>query len=290
MALHRYDKTAVPGLLVSMAFSLWCPTVGRASAITLGSAQSFAILGGGGVTAAGPCCTIISGNLGDYPLALASITGFPTPGMVVNGTYYASDQLPLIAQQAQADETTAYNALAALPSTANETGIVLGTGGTVSTLLPGVYTFSSSAQVNGALTLNFNNQSNAVFVFQIGSTLTTGSSATINVIGGDSTDAIYWEVGTSATLGSSTIFEGNILALDAITLDPSAQIPCGRALASTQSVTLASTNLVSIGCSGAGLSGAPEPSAVLLIGFGLLCLIASGKVSRLRAKSPQATR
>lgn len=279
------------GMFVSMLVSLCWPSAAFANTITLGSAQSFAVLGGAGVAVNGTCCTLISGSLGDYPLGLSSITGFPTPGSLVNGSFYALDQLPLIAEQAQADENTAYNALAALPSTANETGTILGTGGTVSTLFPGVYTFSSSAQVDGALTLNFNGLSNAMFVFQIGTTLTTGSSAAINVIGANSTDSIYWQVGMSATLGSSTAFAGNILALDAITLDPSALIACGRAFAYTDSVTMAATNLISDNCdlintltgysstgpsdygsygfSGGSEVGAPEPDAFLLLGLGL---------------------
>jgi Ice-binding-like/PEP-CTERM motif len=277
---------------VFMAVWVGCPSAVFAGVITLGSAQSFAVLGGAGVSVNGTCCTVISGSLGDDPLGLSSITGFPTPGSLVNGSFYALDQLPLIAQQARADENTAYGALAALASTADESGIVLGTGGTVSTLLPGVYTFSSSAEVDGGLTLNFNGQSNARFVFQIVTTLTTGSSAAINVIGANSTDAIYWQVGTSAILGSSTAFVGNILASDAITLDPSASIACGRAFAYTQSVTLAATNFISDNCGlyntstgysstgpgdfgSYGFSGnapgsnTPEPAAFLLMGIGL---------------------
>ena len=115
-------RIAGVGILVSIAVSLCCPSAAFAGAITLGSAQSFAVLGGAGVAVNGTCCTVISGNLGDYPLGLSSITGFPTPGSLVNGSFYASDQLPLIAQQARADENTAYNALAVLPSTANESG------------------------------------------------------------------------------------------------------------------------------------------------------------------------
>jgi hypothetical protein len=219
-------RTAGIGVLVSMAVSLGCPAATFAGAITLGTAQSFAVLGAAGVTVGGANGTVVSGNVGDYPIALSSITGFPTPGSLANGSFYALDQLPLIAQQAQADENTAYNTLVGLSSTANETGITLGTGGTASTLLPGIYAFSGSAEVDGALTLNFNGLSNSLFVFQIGSTLTTGSSASINVIGANSTDAIYWQVGTSATLGSSTAFAGNILASDAITLNPFASIAC----------------------------------------------------------------
>lgn len=275
------------------AVSLCCPPAVFADAITLGSAQSFAVLGGAGVSVAGTAGTVVSGNLGGYPISLSSITGFPTPGSLVNGSFYALDQQPSIGQQARADENAAYNALAALSSTANETGITLGTGGTVSTLLPGVYSFSGPAQVDGALTLNFNGQSNARFVFQTGSTLTTGSGASINVIGGNSTDAIYWQVGSSATLGSGTVFAGNILALTAITLNPFASIACGRAFAYTASVTLSDGNFISNNCSvdntlagysstgpgdfgssgfssAAGIAATPEPGTFLLLSIGLV--------------------
>jgi len=281
-------------MLIFMAVSLCCPSVAFGGTITLGSAQSFAVLGGAGVAVNGSCCTVISGSVGDYPLALSSITGFTgsTPGQVVNGAFYASDSLPLIAAQARADENTAYTDLFNLPPGTNESGTVLGTGGTVSSLTPGTYTFSTSAQVDGTLTLDFTGQPNySVFVFQIGTTLTTGSSAAIDVTGGNSTDAIYWQVGTSATLGSSTTFAGNILASDAITLDPSASILCGRAFAYTQSVTFAATNSISDNCSvdnfdtgatdygsygfsgGTPAVGTPEPGTFLLLGIGLTVVV-----------------
>lgn len=275
-----------------MAGALLCPSATFANTI-LETAQSFAVLGGAGVTVAGGGITTISGNLGDYPSALASITGFP-PGVVVNGSTYAADQGEATAQQAQTDEIAAYNYLVALPSTADESNIVLGTGGTVASLLPGVYTFSGgtpSAQVDRTLTLNFNGESDAVFVFQIGSTLTTGADASIDVINANSTDAIYWVVGSSATLGSGTTFAGNILAYASIGLGTSAEIACGRALAQTGSVTMDGTNFISDNCSvdntpggysptgptdfgSNGFAGTtPEPGTVALLSTGLLALI-----------------
>jgi type VI secretion system secreted protein VgrG len=152
--------------------------------------------------------------------------------------------------------------------------------------------------VDGALTLNVNGESNAMFVFQIGSTLTTGSSASIVVEGANSTDSIYWVVDSSATLGSSTAFEGNILAADSITLDPSATIVCGRALADTGSVTFAATNSISNNCntdnfstgatdfgsngfnSSSSPSPIPEPGSMALLGSGLMAL--AGFVRRKR--------
>jgi type VI secretion system secreted protein VgrG len=274
------------------------------SSIGLGTATSFAVLGGAGVTVAGAATTTISGNLGDYPYFLASITGFP-PGVVVNGTMYAANQnAGNLAVSAQNDEIAAYNALVALSPATNETGITLGTGGSVSTLTPGIYSFSSAAQVDGALTLNFNGESNADFVFQIGSTLTTGSAASILVENGNSSDAIFWQVGSSATLGSSTTFAGNILAYASIGLGATASIDCGRAFAQTGSVTMDGGNFISNNCSiyntpsgysstgptdfgslgfAGSSSGVPEPGTVPLLFVGLLALTLYGWQLRRRA-------
>ena len=99
------------------------------------------------------------------------------------------------------------------------------------TLTPGVYFFASSAQLTGTLTLNNLGNPNAVFVFQIGSTLTTASASSV-IFSNSLTDSnVYWQVGSSATLGTTTAFEGNILALTSITLNTGATIGCGSALA-----------------------------------------------------------
>lgn len=283
------------GCIAFLALSLCCPSGLFAGAITLGSAQSFAVLGGAGVTVAAPSGTVVSGSIGDYPDTFSSITGYPAYLELLNGSFYynASGGLPAVAQQAQADENTAYTALSSLPTSMNETGIIMGSGGTVSTLLPGVYTFANtSAQVDGMLTLDFQNASNAIFVFQIGTTLTTGSGAEINVINANPTDAIYWQVGSSATLGSGTSFAGNILASASITLGTGASILCGRAFADTGAVSMDGTNLISDNCgltntstgySSAGatdfgsygfsgvsqVSSVPEPGTFLLLGISL---------------------
>ena len=242
--------------------------VPSARADLLGTAASFAVLGGSTVTNTGP--TTIGGNLGVAP-GLA-VTGFP-PGIVTPpGVIHAGDA---VAGQAQTDLTTAYNWLAGLSSTGNLTGQDLGG----LTLIPGVYHFDSSAQLTGTLTLDAQNSNNAVWVFQIGSTLTTASASAVQVINGGPGDALYWQVGSAATLGTTTMFEGNILALESITLTTGAKIPCGRALAQTGAVTM-DTNVISTGCTATtgwaadqatelngsnGLNGSvPEPSALLL--------------------------
>jgi hypothetical protein len=286
------------GMLVAMAAFLCHPSVAFAGTI-LGSAQSFAVLGASTVTNVGS--STISGNLGVY--AGSAVTGFP-PGAVSNGTIHITDG---VAQQAQNDERFAYNALALLPSTFNESGIDLGG----LTLSPGVYKFTSAAQLTGALTLDFGGNPNALFVFQIGSTLITGSGASVSVINGKATDGVFWQVGSSATLGSSTTFVGNILALANISMDSTAKIECGRAFAQTGGVTLI-TNTISSTCgindfvsgpadfrsnSAGGSSGGsspslltslpslvittPEPGTFLLLGISLLGVVVkySGKYS-----------
>jgi hypothetical protein len=190
------------------------------------------VLGGTTVTNAGS--TTVEGNLGVDP-GLA-VTGFP-PGLVAGGTIHGGDAVAL---QAKSDTTTAYNALAGEVPTVDLTGQDLGG----KTLTRGVYHYSSSAQLTGALTLNAEGNPNAVFVFQIGSTLTTASNSSVLVINGGQDCNVFWQVGSSATLGTTTAFKGNILALTSITLDTGATVS-GRALARNGAVTM-DTNHVSI--------------------------------------------
>jgi hypothetical protein len=179
-----------------------------ARADLLGTAINFAVLGGSAVTNTGS--TTISGNLGLSPGT--SVTGFPPGAVTPPGVIDISNGPAL---QAQKDDTTAYNTLAGLPFVSNLTGQDLGG----QALIPGVYHFDSSAQLTGTLTLNAEGSNNALFIFQIGSTLTTASSSDVQVINGGPGDSVYWQVGSSATLGTSTVFVGNILALTSITLN-----------------------------------------------------------------------
>ena len=200
----------------------------RSASITLpalGTAETFAVVGGQAVTNTGP--TTVLGNLGVSP-GLA-VTGFP-PGMVSGGVIHAGDPVAL---QAQADITTAYNSVAGLACDHDLTGQDLGG----QTLTPGVYCFSSSAQLTGALTLNAEGNPDAVFAFQIGSTLTTASNASVITTNGAQSCNTVWQVGSSAALGTTTTFVGNILALTSITLATGAQVD-GRALARNGAVTM----------------------------------------------------
>ena len=192
---------------------------------------SFAVLAGSTVTNTGP--TLIAGDVGvstgSAVTGLAAQPNPPAPGSVV-GTIHSNDAVAILAQS---QLTTAYTTiLSETGGFINLTGRDLGG----LTLKPGRYHFDNSAQLTGTLTLNDLGNPDARFDFQIGSTLTTASASRILIINGGA-DNVYWEVGSSATLGTSTVFAGNILAQTSISLDSTASIGCGRALARTGAVT-----------------------------------------------------
>jgi hypothetical protein len=196
--------------------------------VDLGTALSFAVLGGTTVTSTGQ--STINGDVGVSPGS--SIVGFP-PGIITNGVTHAADAVAL---QAQADITTAYNIAAGQPSNFNLTGQNLGG----LTLIAGVYTFSTSAQLTGPLTLNGQGDSNSVWIFQIGSTLTTTAASSVILIGGALPCNVFWKVGSSATISSN--FSGNILAFASITL-ATGITSNGGLYARNGAVTLGSNNV-----------------------------------------------
>ena len=213
------------------------PGSGPGSAL-LKSAAGFAVFGASTITNTGP--SAVNGDMGLNPGS--AVTGFP-PG-TLTGTLHINDAA---ANQAKLDLQAAYNDLVGRPC--NTVGPDLN-----STLTPGVYCFSSSAQLSTALILDGQGNSNALFIFQIGSTLTTASNSSVTLINGASAANVFWQVGSSATLGTNTAFQGTIIANTSITVTTGSSILNGRAMALNGAVTLDS-NLITTPGGGSGGSG-----------------------------------
>jgi Ice-binding-like len=255
------------GAILFCAVLCVCLKAANPLPVPLGTTSTFAVLGGSTVTNTGP--TVISGDLGLSPGS--AVTGFP-PGSVTGGSIHVDDSA---AVQAQNDLTTAYNDAAGrllpTPVAADLAGL---------TLFPGVYKAPSSLMNSGSVILDGQGNPNAVFIFQIPSTLTTASGSHVILINGATANNVFWQVGASATLGTGSSFQGTILALTSITATTGASI-LGRLLARNGAVTL-DTNLITGPTSvnapppgggpgpGPG-SGVPAPSSVILVAIGLAC-------------------
>jgi hypothetical protein len=245
------------------AFLLWVTLTVSLRAqlpVTLGTTANFGVLAGSTVTSTGP--TVIVGNMGVSPGS--AVTGFP-PGTVSGGTHVGSDP---VAIQAQTDLTAAYLDASGRPPGTPEAGNIGGL-----TLTPGVYTSSSSLQITGNLTLN----GAGVYIFQMASTLTTASGSQVILAGGATAANVFWQVGSSATLGTGSTFNGTILAQASVTVTTGA-ILNGRALARTGAVTLDSNAVTNP--TGSGPPGpppppppppTPAPSSLILVMTGLVC-------------------
>jgi hypothetical protein len=226
---RTYSSLLVNAAVVALLF---VPLQASAQAPSLGASANFGVLAGMGVVNIGP--TTVTGDLGVSPSP--SVVGFP-PGIVTGGTIHSNDA---VAQQAQSDVTVAYNAVAGTACTGPAPAALGGF-----TLTPGVYCFALSASLNGTLTLDLQGNPNAVFLFQIGSTLTTATNSAVLLINSGGTTCppnLYWKVGSSATLGTGSTFAGNILALQSITLATGARLS-GRALARNGTVALDSNTV-----------------------------------------------
>jgi hypothetical protein len=223
-------------ILAGAAFALTPatqPAFAIGSSIGLGTASSYSVLAGQTVTNTGP--STLSGSAGVHPGT--AVVGFP-PGKV-GGVIHAADAQAL---QAKADVKTAYDDAAGQAADAT-VGAQLGG----RTLVPGVYKAPSSTKITGSLTLDAKGDPGAVFIFQIGSGLTTASSSRVVLVNDAQSCHVFWQVGTSATLGTSTRFVGTIMALTSISLKTGARIE-GRALARNGSVTLDNNVLTDTKC------------------------------------------
>ena len=201
------------------------------TSVGLGTAGSFAVLAGAGITNTGP--TTINGDVGSYPTTTQ--TGFGS--VTITGTNHFGDA---VTQQAKTDLVTAYNDAVGRGPTIP---IVADLGG--QTLAPGVYNSASSIGVTGAVTLS--GTSTDVWIFQAGSTLTTATGSSVVLTGGAQSCNVYWQVGSSATIGTGSAFKGTILALTSITVTTGASID-GRVLARNGAVTLDTDTIVRSSC------------------------------------------
>jgi cell division septation protein DedD len=223
------------------------PALAETAPVGLGTSGSFAVLAGTTVTNTGP--SSISGDLGVSPGT--AVTGFP-PGIVSNGTIHSADG---VAAGAQSDLTTAYDDAAGRSPTASVPGFI----GAGQTLAPGVYKASSSLDVGGSLTLDGGGDPNAVFIFQAPSTLITDSASNVILTNGAQACNVFWQVGSSATLGTNSGFTGSILALTSISVNTGDTI-AGRALARNGAVTLDDDTITSPTCASAPPTPTPTPT------------------------------
>ncbi len=215
-----------PFAILTVGIAVLAPAVVADAAQTpvgLGTAGSFAVLAGAGMTNTGP--TTVNGDVGTFPTTSES----GASSMTITGTNHAGDA---VTQGAKTDLVTAYNTAAGEGPT---TAVPADLGGR--TLTPGIYNSASSLGLTGSVTLNGGGDPNALFVFQAGSTLTTATASSVNLINGAQACNVFWQVGSSATLGTGSTFRGTILALTSITVTTGTTIT-GRVLARNGAVTL----------------------------------------------------
>ena len=273
------------GVVVAVAAAFLCiPAQGFADTILLSNLASFAVLGGSEVTNTGP--TTLTGNLGvSHNPSISGITGFfgtlanDGPG-TFTGTAHQGDVFALLADS---QLVTAMTTLGLMGPGTLEPSDLAGL-----TLNPGVYTVPGGlSNLTGMLTLNGLGDPNALWVFQMPSSLITSPASSVNVIniGLGAGVGLYWNVGSSATFDTTTRFAGNVLASTSITMNNGVTFDCGRALAHTGAVTMINDS-VSIGCASAGFSGSggsiggievpppvPEPGTLTLLGSGIVAVV-----------------
>jgi hypothetical protein len=254
-------------LLISLPLAALLLASAAHAQTILGSTGGYTVMAGSTVTNNG--VTTLNGDLGAASLAGAG-----------SYNHTGGAQVIPITPQNLADFSLAYNGLAAMAPTATLTGMILGTTPGAISLTPGIYRFTSTAQLTGTLTLDAQNQDHAVWVFQIGSTFTSAAGASVvfanlaaNAV---ANDGVFWQVGSTTVLGVGTTLEGNVLGGTSFDFGSGATIEHGRALTGTGTINLSSNTFDFIAAS-SGYSGGlmfdglnvvpvnsiPEPAAVL---------------------------
>jgi hypothetical protein len=248
--------------IVAMGVATVAPSQSAFAAQTpvgLGTAGSFAILAGAGIT--NTLATTVNGDIGTFPTTSES----GTASITQTGTNHDGDS---VTQGAKNDLVTGYNTAAGeSPATA----VAADLGG--QTLTPGTYNSASSLGLTGAVTLNGGGNPNALFVFQAGSTLITASSSTVNLENGAQACNVFWQVGSSATLGTGSSFVGTILALTSITVTSAVTVN-GRVLARNGAVTLDNDTIATPTC--ATTTGTTVPGSI----------VAGGGTAKASTKTP----
>jgi hypothetical protein len=243
-ARRRVPARRAAACLLALASLAGAAPAGASPApVALGAAGAFAVLGASTVTNTG--LSVLGGDLGVSPGT--AITGFG-PGVVTNGAIHAGDGA---AAQAHADLASAYLvAQARTPATATS-GVLDGL-----TLAPGVYAAGAGMSLTGGLTLDGGGDPSAVFVMQAGSTLITAAASHVDLAGGARACNVFWQVGSSATLGASSLLRGSILASTSISMGDAVTVD-GRALARDGAVTLINDAVTTPDCTGPLTNTAP---------------------------------
>jgi len=253
IAIQNAAKQIFTGLAFALAL-MFLPQNATASilVVDLGTASTFAVLAGSGVTNAG--ATTITGDVGSSPTATTA--GFGT--VTLNGTNHGGDAVTVAAKN---DLATAYNdAVSRTPTTIE--GAIFDLGGL--TLTSGVYNDPSSFGLTGNLTLDAQGDPNAVWIFQAGSTLITTANSMVTLVGGAQAANVFWQVGSSASLGANTAFVGNMLVFTSVTIATGSSVN-GSVLAENGAVALTASSIT--------IAAIPEPDSALLLGCGLAILI-----------------
>jgi hypothetical protein len=250
------NKLLILSAVVAFA-GLQPPAKAQTTIIDLGAASSFAVLAGASVTSTGS--TTINGDLGVSP----GITVTETPVMTVTGARHLNDSSAISAQLAL---TAAYNDAAGRTAT-TFLGAAHDFGGSM--LAPGIYNGTSSFAITGDLTLDAQNDPDAIWIFQAGSTLNTAVNSRILFINGGQASNVFWQVGSSATFLSSSIFVGNVLALTSITLGTGATVD-GRLLARGGTVALDGNTITAP-------AAIPEPASISMLIAGFLGLVVGAR-------------